>query len=325
MQYLRDDLATILPATDETIRAASALLRAGRLVAFPTETVYGLGADATNGIAVARIFEAKGRPHFNPLIVHAADLAAHRAHAVFDERAMRLAARFWPGALTLVLPRRDDSRIADLVSAGLATVAVRVPAHPVAQRLLRAAVVPVAAPSANRSGGISPTTAAHVDASLGTAVDLVVDGGPCAGGLESTVLDLSGPVPTLLRPGLVTLEDLRATLGEVEEAAADAAIAAPGMLASHYAPGLPVRLAATAPVAGRREGLIAFGRQVPEGFAMVRNLSEDADLVAAAAALFAALHDLDRADLDGIAVMSIPEQGLGAAINDRLRRAAAPR
>lgn len=318
-------MATILPANDETIRAASALLRAGRLVAFPTETVYGLGADATNGVAVARIFEAKGRPHFNPLIVHAPDAATHRAHALFDERAMRLAARFWPGALTLVLPRREDSRIADLVSAGLGTVAVRVPAHPVAQRLLRAAAVPVAAPSANRSGAISPTTAHHVATSLGTAVDLVVDGGACPGGLESTVLDLSGPVPTLLRPGLVTLEDLRATLGEVVEAAPDAAVAAPGMLASHYAPTLPVRLAATAPIEGRREGLLAFGSQVPTGFATVRNLSEEADLVVAAAVLFAALHELDRANLDGIAVMSIPEQGLGVAINDRLRRAAAPR
>lgn len=312
-------------ANDKVIAEAAAALRHGDLVAFPTETVYGLGADATNGRAVARIFDAKGRPSFNPLIVHAPEIDDHRRYVVFEERAERLAQVFWPGALTIVLPRRENADVADLVSAGLPTIAVRVPAHPVARDLLRATERPVAAPSANRSGAISPTTAAHVAASLGDAVDRIVDGGPCDGGLESTVIDLTGKTPMLLRPGLVTFDALRDALGEVAVAGSGAAVTAPGMLASHYAPDLPIRLNVHAAIPGRREALMAFGPDVPAHFDMIRNLSPTGDLTAAAAELFAALHALDRQDVDGIAVMPIPETGLGIAINDRLRRAAAPR
>lgn len=315
----------IEPATDETIRDAAGLLRAGRLVAFPTETVYGLGADATDGEAVARIFAAKGRPSFNPLIVHAPDAAAHRAHVAFDATADRLAAAFWPGALTLVLPRLESSAISELVSAGLPTVAVRVPAHPVAQALLRAADLPVAAPSANRSAAVSPTTAAHVAASLGDGVDLIVDGGACPGGLESTVVDLTGSIPTILRPGLVTQADLEAVVGKVAVAGEGAAVTAPGMLASHYAPSATVRLNAAAPVDGTDEALVAFGPDVPAGFGRVENLSRSGNFVEAAASLFAVLHRLDADGVRAIAVMPIPDEGLGAAINDRLQRAAAPR
>jgi len=305
----------------ETITAAAALLRAGRLVAFPTETVYGLGGAATDDTAVARIFEAKGRPSFNPLIVHVPDLAAAEACAVFDDRARAVAAAFWPGPLTLVLPRREEAGLSRLVSAGLPSVALRVPAHPVAQALLRAAGVPVAAPSANRSGGISPTRAEHVVASLGARVDMVVDGGPCAVGLESTVLDLTGERPILLRPGGITPADLEAVLGAPVVSGSDDPMApkSPGQLLSHYAPDRPVRLNATEARPG--EALLGFG---PAPGATL-NLSESGDLVEAAAHLFAALHALDDARFTVIAVMPVPDKGLGLAINDRLRRAAAPR
>jgi len=325
----------IQPPDDEAFARAAALLRAGGLVAFPTETVYGLGADATSDDAVAGIFAAKERPQFNPLIVHFTGTEAAAAEVVFDERARAVAAAFWPGPLTLVLPRRKDSRISLLCSAGLDTQAVRVPAHPIAQRLLATCGLPLAAPSANASGRISPTEAGHVATSLGARVPLILDGGPCTVGLESTVLDLSGRIPTILRPGAVTAQDLTPVLGDLVKAAKAvqtgaleaAGLKAPGMLTSHYAPGHPVRLGATE-VAGD-EALLAFGSQVPAGAAETLNLSPAGDLKEAAAHLFAYLHRLDGCRVRAIAVMPIPEEGpdggLGGAINDRLRRAAAPR
>ena len=309
---------------EAAIGRAAALVRAGALVAFPTETVYGLGGDARNDRAVAQIFAAKGRPRFNPLIIHVPGLAEAEALAVFDRRARDLAERFWPGPLSLVLPRRPESGLSLLVSAGLDTVAMRVPAHPVAQRLLCAAGVPVAAPSANRSGRVSPTTAAHVAGEFGAEIATVLDGGACPVGVESTVLDLTGAVPVLLRPGAVTLEQLAEVLGSVAAAGeGEAAPRSPGRLPSHYAPALPVRLDATRPKPG--EALLAFGASPPAGFAQMLNLSERGDLVEAAANLFAMLRRLDRTAFSGIAVMPIPEDGIGRAINDRLRRATAPR
>lgn len=309
--------------TAATIAEAARLLQAGRLVAFPTETVYGLGANATDDRAVAGIFAAKNRPSFNPLIVHVPDAEAACRHVTWSDTAARLAARFWPGALTLVLPRRADCALSLLVSAGLDTAAIRCPAHPLAQALLRAADLPVAAPSANRSGAVSPTRPEHVLQSLGTAVELVIDGGPCLIGLESTVLDLSGAEPTLLRPGGVTREAIEAEIGPVRLPGANHAIASPGMLSSHYAPALPVRLDARG--AAPTEGLLAFGPDVPPGAALTLNLSPTGDLAEAAANLFAMLRALDRPGIERIAVMPVPGHGLGAAINDRLRRAAAPR
>jgi L-threonylcarbamoyladenylate synthase len=314
--------AAILPPTPQAIDRAAALLRAGQLVAFPTETVYGLGGDATSERAVAEIFAAKGRPRFNPLIVHVPGLAEAEAVAVFDDRARRAAAAFWPGPLTLVLPRRGDSGLSLLASAGLDTVAIRAPAHPVAQALLRAAGRPIAAPSANRSGRVSPTEAAHVAAELGESVALILDGGRTPIGLESTVLDLSGETCALLRPGAVTLEELTEFLGPIA-VPAGAVPKSPGMLASHYAPSLPLRLEAVAARPG--EALLAFGPDAPPGFSEVLWLSRTEDLTEAAANLFAMLRRLDRPPFTGIAVMPIPEHGLGHAINDRLRRAAAPR
>ena len=315
--------ATIRPADEQAIRAAAAHLRAGRLVAFPTETVYGLGADATDDRAVAAIFEAKGRPRFNPLIVHVPDLEAAAALVRIGERARVLAARFWPGALTLVLPRRTDCPVSLLCSAGLDSLAVRVPGHPVAQALLREAGRPVAAPSANRSGRVSPTTAGHVAEELDQRVALILDGGPCPLGLESTVLDLTAEPPVLLRPGGIAREELENEIGPLGQADSDEPLKSPGRLESHYAPALPLRLDATdvAP----EEGLLAFGPDVPRGAAVTLNLSPSGDLSEAAANLFAQLRALDRPDLAAIAVMPVPDRGLGAAINDRLRRAAAPR
>ncbi|HEY5598019.1 MAG TPA: L-threonylcarbamoyladenylate synthase, partial [Kiloniellales bacterium] len=304
-------------------KEAAAILRAGGLVAFPTETVYGLGADATNDAAVAAIFEAKGRPRFNPLIVHVRDAAAAAREAVFDARAETLAKAFWPGPLSLVLRRAAESRISLLCSAGLETLAVRVPNHPVGQALLRAAGCPIAAPSANPAGAISPTRAEHVAESLGERVDLILDGGPCPIGVESTVLDISGETPVLLRPGGVTVEALREVIGLIASADAQSPRASPGMLASHYAPRLPLRLNADSVRAD--EALLAFGPKPLTGAAVTENLSRRGDTKEAAAKLFAALRRLDRPDLAGIAAMPIPEDGLGAAINDRLRRAAAPR
>ncbi|MBV9827461.1 MAG: threonylcarbamoyl-AMP synthase [Alphaproteobacteria bacterium] len=311
--------------TAEAIACAANLLRLGELVAFPTETVYGLGGDAANDAAVAAIFEAKGRPRFNPLIVHLPGLPEAEPLSVFDQRAREVAARFWPGPLTLVLPRRPGCPVSLLASAGLDTLALRVPAHPIAQVLLRAIGRPVVAPSANRSGRVSPTTAAHVTAELGDRVAMVLDGGACEVGLESTVLDLTDTRPVLLRPGGVPFEALEAALGEIELAPPndDATPHSPGRLPSHYAPGLPVRLDATSARPG--EALLAFGTTAPEGFAEILWLSRAGELREASANLFAMLRQLDRPEFAGIAVMPIPETGLGRAINDRLRRAAAPR
>ena len=307
----------------EAVARAAEFLRSGALVGFPTETVYGLGADATNERAVAAIFAAKGRPHFNPLIVHI-PVEEAEAFAEFDARARRIAAQFWPGPLTLVLPRRAGAGLSLLASAGLDTVALRAPAHPVAQKLMCATGRPIAAPSANRSGRVSPTEAAHVAAELGDAIALILDAGRAPIGLESTVLDLTGEVPALLRPGGITLEQLQASLGAIAIGKVAAGPArSPGMLASHYAPSLPLRLNVTE--AHPEEALLAFGPNIPAGFAEVLWLSHSADLAEAAANLFAMLRRLDRPEFSGIAVMPIPNHGLGRAINDRLHRAAAPR
>ena len=316
----------ILAPTDEAIADAAHALAEGRLVAFPTETVYGLGGDASDDRAVAAIFEAKGRPRFNPLIVHWRDAAAARQAVIFAKLADELAARFWPGPLTLILPRRSDCRISLLCSAGLDSLAVRVPSHPLAQRLLAAAARPIAAPSANRAGSLSPTTASHVAASLGDRIDIILDGGRCPIGLESSVVDLTGERPVLLRPGAIPREEIEALAGPLELVSEAAATPrSPGQLASHYAPHLPLRLDVTqGPRPG--EALLAFGPNPPSGFAAILNLSPAGDLVEAAANFFAMLHALDRPELySAIAVMPVPEEGLGAAINDRLRRGAAPR
>jgi L-threonylcarbamoyladenylate synthase len=316
--------ANTVPATSEAIARAARLLREGLVVAFPTETVYGLGGDATNDTAVAAIFAAKGRPRFNPLIVHVPDLVAAQRIAVFDARAQEAARRFWPGPLTLVLKRREDCPISLLASAGLDTVAIRVPAHPIAQALLRETGRPLAAPSANRSGRVSPTEAGHVAAEFGDGIALILDGGRCTVGLESTVLGLSGATPSLLRPGGLMLETLSEYLGPISIGGGDPDVPrSPGQLLSHYAPRLPVRMRAVSASPG--EALLAFGPCPPSGFAETLNLSPRGDLTEAAANLFAMLRRLDRPDFIGIAVMPIPEDGLGRAINDRLRRAAAPR
>lgn len=307
-------MTEILKPSD--LARAAALLRAGELVAFPTETVYGLGGDATNDRAVAAIFAAKDRPKFNPLIVHVADADDARRMVTFDARADALAAKYWPGPLTLVLPRRADCAVSLLAGAGLATLAVRVPANPVAHELLRAAGRPVAAPSANRSGHVSPTSAEHVIAELDGRVAAVIDAGACAVGIESTVLDLTG-APTLLRPGAVTAEQLAAIVGPLSAPSGDT-VRSPGMMARHYAPSRPLRLNATSARPG--EAWLGFG---PDADRTTLNLSPRGDLTEAAANLFAYLRKLDRAPHIGIAVSPIPETGLGVAINDRLRRGAA--
>jgi L-threonylcarbamoyladenylate synthase len=310
-------------------------LRAGGLVAFPTETVYGLGADATNARAVARVYDAKGRPAFNPLISHVTDAAAAQKLARFDDNASRLARAFWPGPLTLVLPKAEGCPVAELATAGLDSIAVRVPQHDVAQRILAAFGRPVVAPSANRSGHVSPTTAAHVLADLRGRIELIVDDGASPVGVESTVVAcLGGPIlgePMLLRPGGLPREAIEKVLGcaladAPETIAADDAPLAPGMLTSHYAPRTPVRLDAKDVVTG--EALLAFGPLLIAGAAGAKttlNLSKNGDLIEAAANLFSCLRTLDGAGAEMIAVMPIPHNGLGEAINDRLRRAAAPR
>jgi L-threonylcarbamoyladenylate synthase len=306
---------------DEIARAA-ALIRAGKLVAFPTETVYGLGCDATDERAVAALFAAKGRPQFNPLIVHVPGQAEAESIATFDERAQALADAFWPGPLTLVLPRLAECTVALLVSAGLDTIALRAPAHPMAQALLAAARVPIAAPSANRSGAVSPTTAAHVAESFGAEVAMILDGGPCPIGLESTVLDLSAERQAILREGAVEEDAIAAVIGPLEDAPEDfGRPASPGRLARHYATTLPLRLEAREVRPG--EALLSFGPHAIQGAAAELNLSPAGDLAEAAANLFAMMRALDRPAHAAIAVMPIPERGLGRAINDRLRRAAA--
>lgn len=308
----------ILTAQPQDIRQAAALLQAGQLVAFPTETVYGLGADARQGEAVAALYAAKGRPSFNPLIAHVHSIEAAKRHVIWTETANKLAEAFWPGPLTLVLPLRDGHDISHLVTAGLETLGVRIPAHPAARALLSALDGPVAAPSANPSGRISPTTAAHVVAGLDGRIAAIVDDGPCGVGVESTIVGLSGETPILLRPGGLAQEDIEAVLGHpLQMRDASDPLTAPGQLLSHYAPRAKVRLNVTTP--DPAELYLGFGTMSCD-----LNLSDSADLVEAAANLFGHLHQLDAMDKP-IAVAPIPEHGLGAAINDRLRRAAAPR
>ena len=325
-------MTELLAAGEPGISRAAALLLAGELVAFGTETVYGLGADATNERAVAGIFAAKGRPHFNPLICHYPDAQSAFRHVRANATANQLAAAFWPGALTLVLARHIVCPVSLLAGAGLETLAVRVPANAIALALLAAIGRPVAAPSANRSGQVSPSTAVHVMDGLGGRIAAVLDSGACSIGVESTVLDLTGAHPVLLRPGGVTAEAIEALVGPIGRpippAMAQAArgLRSPGLLVSHYAPALPVRLDARAVAAD--EALLAFGPALP-GAGCVFNLSHAADLTEAASRLFSGLRWLDRLGselrLRGIAAMPVPQAGLGLAINDRLQRAAAPR
>lgn len=313
-----------LSDSDRGVRAAVGLLAAGELVAFPTETVYGLGADALNPRAVAAVFAAKGRPSNNPLIVHVAGREAAEAVARLTEAARVLADRFWPGPLTLVLPRRADAGLAEAATAGLATVAVRVPAHPLARRLVAAFGGPLVGPSANPSGQVSPTTREHVLDGLGGRIAAVLDGGACPVGVESTIVGFDGGRAVLLRPGGLPAETIEAVLGApLAERAASAAVSAPGQLASHYAPAVAVRLGAERP--GSDEIWLGFGPDGREGL----NLSPTGDLGEAAANLFAHLRAADALAAErgarGIAVAPVPEGGLGRAINDRLARAAAPR
>ncbi len=313
----------VLKADREAIEAAARCLAAGGLVAFPTETVYGLGADARNGEAVARLYAAKGRPTFNPLIAHVADIAAARRVGIFNPAAKKLAANFWPGPLTLVLAKQPDCGVADLALAGLDSVAVRVPEHPVARDLLAAFGGPVVAPSANRSGHVSPTSAAHVLADLRGRIDLIVDAGPCAVGVESTIVSCLEQ-PSLLRPGGIAREAIECVLGSPLAVApiADEAPLAPGMMSSHYAPKAALRLNADTSQPG--EALLAFGPAAAASGAVL-NLSPRGDLIEAAANLFSHLRALDASGVRRIAVMKVPHDGLGEAINDRLKRAAAPR
>jgi len=310
-------LTNLRKADPASISAAAAILRGGGLVAFPTETVYGLGADATNGEAVASIFTAKRRPRFNPLIVHVQGRAQAETFAAFSPEARKLADAFWPGALTLVLPRRADSALSLLVSAGLDTVAIRAPSHALARQLIAETGRPIAAPSANASGRVSPTTAAHVAEELGDAVDLILDGGRAALGIESTVIGFESGKPVLLRPGAVAREDIEKVIGPLG-APSGASISSPGQLESHYAPRATLRLNVHDAEAG--ETLLSFGEM--QG---AMNLSPTGDLKEAAANLFAMLRKLDASGAVRIAVAPIPLHGLGEAINDRLLRAAAPR
>ena len=322
----------ILPAGEAAVAAASRALADGGLVAFPTETVYGLGADATNAAAIARLYQAKGRPSFNPLIAHVRDLAAARLIGRFEVRAIALAEAFWPGPLTLVLPKTKDCAVADLATAGLDSVAIRVPAHPLARAILRAFGGPVVAPSANLSGHVSPTTAAHVQGDLAGRIDLIVDGGAVAVGVESTIVGCFDE-PMLLRPGGVPRGEIERVLGRAlvqppdQDADNDTSQPlAPGMLASHYAPRTRVRLNAERIEPG--EAVLAFGSIAVPGVdaaTAVLNLSAHGDLTEAAANLFGYLRALDAKRARAIAVMPVPHHGLGEAINDRLRRAAVRR
>jgi L-threonylcarbamoyladenylate synthase len=308
--------------TLDSIAKAAGVLRAGGLIGMPTETVYGLAADATQGRAVAAVFEAKGRPAFNPLIVHVLDQTAARALGAFGPLALRLAEAFWPGPLTLVVRKAPGSPVHELTTAGLDTIAIRVPRHPVARAVLAAAGCPIAAPSANRSGHVSPTLAAHVAADLGPRVALILDGGPAEVGLESTVVDATGDVPVLLRQGGITADEIAAVARVAPQLATEGGVRpmSPGQLLAHYAPSIPVRLGAMSVAAG--EALLAFGPDTPPTQGPMINLSQDGDLREAAANLFAALRTLDAPGTTAIAVMPIPDWGLGAAINDRLTRAA---
>ena len=316
--------APIRRMDDAAIADAAGIIRGGGLVAFATETVYGLGADATNGEAVARIYAAKGRPSFNPLISHVADIQQAKSIAVMDERAEKLADTLWPGPLSIVMNKTADCAVSDLTTAGLSTIAVRIPARDRARRFLAACGVPVAAPSANASGAVSPSLAVHVQTSLPGPEDggpqMILDDGPCEVGLESTVVDLSTPVATLLRPGGVSREELERVLGPVALAGADDhAPKSPGMLSRHYAPKARLRMNADGPEGD--EVYLGFGAAGARGDI---NLSPKGDLTEAAANLFRMLHQLDAGGATRIAVAPIPDTGLGFAINDRLRRAVRP-
>ncbi len=306
-----------LPLDEAGLGTAADLLKDGALVAFPTETVYGLGGDATNDLAVAKIFETKGRPEFNPLIVHVSSIEEAKELTRWSDTAEKLAGAFWPGALTFVVPRSDNCPVSKLASAGLETLAIRLPGHDLARELIQWACCPVAAPSANLFGRLSPTTADHVLEQLGGLVAGVIDGGPCAVGVESTVIDLTTDQPVLLRPGGIEIEALSEVIGDIGRPGDNDEIKSPGMLTRHYAPSTPIRLNATHVNEG--EALLGFGKTELDCTA---NLSATGNLTEAAANLFAMLHDLDRAGHQGIAVAPIPETGLGQAINDRLRRAA---
>ena len=310
----------VVAATKGSIERAAEALAKGEIVAFPTETVYGLGANALDAAAVAKVFAAKERPRFNPLIVHVLGLDEAESYAAVNETARRLMKAFWPGPLSLVLPRQRGCVISDLVSAGLDTIALRAPSHPVARALLEAAKLPIAAPSANRSGRVSPTTADHVEAELGTLPAMILDGGSCALGLESIVLGVDGDEVTLLRLGALPREEIEPVLGrKLARPEAGSHVTSPGQLATHYAPATPLRLAARSVHSG--EALLAFGPHAPKFSGPMINLSPRGDLVEAAANFFAALRTLDAAGVDAIAVMPIPSHGLGEAINDRLKRA----
>ena len=313
--------APILAPEAANIAVAAAALKAGRLIAFPTETVYGLGGDATNDNAVAAIFEAKSRPAINPLIIHVSDRTMAEQLGQFDDRARRLSERHWPGPLTIVLPRQRECPVSLLATAGLDTLALRLARHPVAAALLRSFAGPIAAPSANPSGRISPTTAAHVAESLGDKPAAILDGGPSTIGLESTIVDLSGARPRLLRPGGLPVEEIEALIGPLAASDAGERPRAPGMLASHYAPCLPLRL--NVRTVESSDALLAFGPRPLAGAGTSLNLSLAGDVREAAANLFAYLRRLDASGARAIAVMPIPAHGLGQAINDRLCRAAA--
>jgi L-threonylcarbamoyladenylate synthase len=318
-------MTKVLTPTKDAIAQAAAVIKAGGLLGWPTETVYGLAADATNGLAVAKIFAAKGRPSINPLIVHVANVAQAEKLAHFMDTAYAVTEVLWPGPLSIILKRRDDSGISDLATAGLSTIALRCPAHDVARAVIVAAGVPLAAPSANASGTLSPTSAQHVAESLGDKVDLILAAGVASVGLESTVLDLSGDVPVILRPGAVTPEDIERVLGVrplIDDGQHDQP-KSPGQLLRHYAPKTKLRLDAKGPESG--EAFLAFGPSILTRAKLdpsVKNLSANGDLNEAAANLFSYLHELDKGGYVGIAIAAIPEQGLGLAINDRLRRAA---
>jgi L-threonylcarbamoyladenylate synthase len=314
---------TIVAATKESIDRAAKALAKGEIAAFPTETVYGLGANALNAAAVAKVFAAKDRPRFNPLIVHVLGEEEAEAYAAVNDTARKLIHAFWPGPLSLVLPRKSGCAIADLVSAGLDTIALRAPSHPVARALLEAARLPIAAPSANRSGRVSPTTATHVEAELGSLPAMILDGGPCTLGLESTVLGIDGDEVSLLRLGALPRQEIETVLGrKLAKRKPTSHVTSPGQLATHYAPVTPLRLDASKPRHG--EAFLAFGSNAPSFAGPTINLSRRGDLTEAAANFFAALRTLDGAGAETIAVMPIPDRGLGEAINDRLKRARLP-
>lgn len=323
--HITPDSTVIRQASPATIKNAASILKKGKLVAFPTETVYGLGADATNDTAIGKVYEAKNRPRSNPLIIHVASLESAKRIAVLDERANMLALKFWPGALTMILPRQRQCQVSKQACAELDTIAVRIPGNETALALLRETARPIAGPSANASGRTSPTIAEHVIHSLGEAVSFVLDGGPCRVGIESTVINLSEDDPVLMRPGGIPVSDLEALVGPLALPfnTNESEPTSPGSAKSHYAPGLPVRLEAFN--VDSDESLLAFGPHPPKGAGKMLNLSSAGDLNEAASNLYRMMTELDDPKFRQIAVMPMPESGVGRAINDRLRRAAAPR